>query len=400
MKQFSKRSLNLVDSELHGFFKKVVKLGGSESVINLGIGEPDDGTGDTIKESGVIAIRNDLTKYTPSSGLLELKKGIVSRLETDSLNYDVDSVVVSAGAKPILSAALSVMVDDYARVIIPAPYYPPFYNLSKFFGGNPILVDTTSNDFQVTEEMIGGATQSFVKDPDGRSRYVPLPKVLILNSPNNPTGVVYSRENMLGIAELVKKWDMWVISDESYADFLDTGGRYVSFASLPEMKDRTIVIRSFSKGYAMTGWRVGYAAGPRDVMNKISLYLDNAVGCAPSMSQMAAITALNNTFLPKVLSYKYVVSKELLMWYLNSISIPFVKPDGAFYIFADFSDRLTGIGLDDAFDLASVLLKEVGVAVTPGGAFGEKYRNYLRISYSVSGAKMTDAVNRLSSFFK
>ncbi len=403
MKEFSKRSTTLVDSELHGFFRMVAEyrsMGGD--VINLGVGEPDVGTSNVVKESGINAILDDLTKYTPSSGLLELKKSIVSKLEREYLEYDTGSVVVSTGAKPILAASLSAMINSSSktRVVIPAPYYPPFYNLSRFFGGYPVLVNTENDNFQLTAQSIERSIQSILKDRYGRSYHGVLPGVLILNSPNNPTGAVYSDENMLEVAELVKKYDMWVVSDESYADFTDTGDIYKSFASLPGMKERTVVIRSFSKGCAMTGWRVGYAVGPYDMMRNISLYLDNAVGCAPSMSQVAAITALNDTSFPRELSYRYVVSKELLMWYLNSISIPFVKPDGAFYIFADFTDRMVGLGLSDATDLALVLLKETGVAVTPGIAFGEEYRNYLRISHSVGGVKMTEAVKRLSSFFK
>ncbi|NCF75207.1 MAG: aminotransferase class I/II-fold pyridoxal phosphate-dependent enzyme [Xanthomonadaceae bacterium] len=382
MIRISKKAKSLKPSHLNNFFAKTKKMrANGKDIISLGVGEPYQDTAFFISEGGISAIQEGYTKYTPANGDPRLKEAIKKSLALEGFNYDTKSIIVSAGAKPIIFALLNILIEGKDEIIIPAPYYPPFATMINFLGGKIIAIDTTPDNFQLKAETIENLiTQKNI-----------APKGLILNSPNNPTGAVYGRGDLLKISELARKYDFWVISDECYQKFVYEGD-FISIASLPNMSERSIIIRSFSKSYAMTGWRVGYAAGPKKIMKKLDIYAGNFLGCASSISQKAAISALNgpdvkfvNNFLP---------SRKILISWLGKNNIPFGKPQGAFYIFADFSKFLSK-KIKDSVALADFIFKKAEVTVIPGISFGPQYDNYLRLSYCVRQSVMKYALQKI-----
>lgn len=363
-------------------------------VINSGVGEPHNGTPKIVGDAGINGIKNGFTRYTSIKGMMPLRQQIQKNLEKGGLNYDVDSIIVSAGAKPAIGGLLSILTDHGTKVLVPAPYYPPFVTVTNFIDAEAVLVDTSKDRFQLTADRIEEAIIEF----QSSTRRIPRvkPKVLILNSPNNPTGAVYSRDNLIEIAKLVEKYDLWVISDESYYEFV-YDGEFTSLAQLPGMKERTIIVRALSKGYAMTGWRIGYAVGPSEVMEKLSLYLENMYGCPSSVSQCAAIEALKNDNIPQLIQEEFSHNKVIVSSWLKGREISFAEPDGAFYFFADFSKIIKDLKLKNATELAEYILEKTQVAVTPGISFGSQYKNYLRISYSIERSELIEAIERLTN---
>lgn len=389
MAKLSKRSDLLKRSPLHSFFNKgKILISEGKDVISLGVGEPYQETERKVREAGIEAITSGNTRYTPVKGDENLRKAVQETLRREGLKYELDEIIISAGAKPVIGAAVMVLSDLGGPVFLPAPYYPPFYEVIKFSGGNPILIDTSKDDFQLTafsfERTLSPSLDS---------------GLLILNTPNNPTGINYSEDELRVIAELVEKRNIWVVADESYYEFIYNGKKFKPFASLPGMKERTIIVRAFSKGYAMTGWRIGYAVGPKEVMDKITLYFENFFGCASAISQEAAVTALSNRKIPKKMAEEFADNKVVMSNWLKSKGIPFVEPDGAFYFFPDFSKVISNLGIQNAEALAEYILDKVFVAVTPGSAFGDSYGNYLRLSYSVETIRLELALSRLDLLF-
>lgn len=397
MRTLSEQSEALQESPLSSFFKRAK---GMENIISLGVGEPYKQTPKFIKESGISAIQGGHTKYVPSNGLMELRQALGKKL-----GYDLNSIVVSSGAKPLIVAALWALTNKNRGVIIPTPYYPPFVEGVKLWGGCPILLDTSKFGFHLTPELLKKCLDQAIVNSffgDHKMDILPLgfnghPSVIVINSPNNPTGAIYSEDDLEFVADLVKEYDLCVISDECYCDYVYSG-KFCSFASIKEMKERTVTIRSFSKSYAMTGWRVGYAAGPRKVMEKIALYVENFVGCACSISQYAALSALNDeNDLKQEMLREFSENRQILMDWLKAKKIPFADPEGAFYIFADFSSLLLQ---NDSVALANLFLEKAGVALTPGISFGKDYGSYMRISYAIETSRLKEALSRLefSSF--
>jgi len=363
--------------------KKMAREG--VDVISFGAGEPDFGTPDHIKRRAVRAIEEEFTKYTPSSGTPELKEAIVAKFKSDNgLDYRASQIVVSCGAKHSLFNIFQAILNDGDEVIIPSPYWVSYPEMVKAQGGVPVFVDTPAeNGFKPTarlvEEKISLRTKAFV-----------------LNSPSNPTGCVYGREELAFIASLAAKHDFYVVSDEIYEKLVYGGKRHLSIASLGrEAFERTVIVNGVSKSYSMTGWRIGYAAGPADVMGAISNLQSHATSNPTSISQAAALEALSG---PQAcverMRKEFEKRRDFIVRRIRSIApLDCVTPDGAFYVFVDIS-RLTIASAE----LASRLLEEAHVAVVPGGAFGRD--DYVRLSFATSLEKITCGLDRIEAWMK
>ncbi|OGF21480.1 hypothetical protein A2Y83_00250 [Candidatus Falkowbacteria bacterium RBG_13_39_14] len=401
----SNNAINLSESPLYSFFNEVKKReANGERIINLGVGLPYHDTPLDVKEAGIKAVKEGKTKYTPASGVFELKKAIAEKFKKEGLNYDTAEIVISSGAKPLLAAAEWAVIDPGDKVIISSPYYPPFVEVAKQMGAEVVLADGLACS-SPDKGMAGGVLGDFgITTPNPPWQGGKALKLLIFNSPNNPIGKVYNKEELEEIAKFAKDNDLWVISDECYSDFV-YGGNYLSIASLPDMKERTIVIRSFSKSYAMTGWRVGYAAGSVDVIKKISMYLDNFIGCASSISQYAALAALKDDGFTEKMRGELDENRKILIEWLDKKGIEYVYPEGAFYVFVKYANLRELDPSDEhgarseSMRIGSVAfameLLERGIAVTPGVAFGD-YDDYIRISYSVGKKKLEEALGKIS----
>ncbi|MBU4274489.1 aminotransferase class I/II-fold pyridoxal phosphate-dependent enzyme [Patescibacteria group bacterium] len=371
--QLATRAVILQPSPLQEFFKKAKTV---EGAISLEVGETNFQTPSFIKEKGIEAIKNNFTGYTPASGIADLRKAAVVDFQRSGISSaSFNNTIIGPGAKPLIAASLWALCNPEDEILIPGPYYPPFWDLVKDLGAKPVLVDTSKDGFilrgQRIKELITSNTRG-----------------IILNSPNNPTGMIWDWAELKDLDQ-----HLWVVTDESYCNIV-FGGRCVSIASLPNMAERTITIRSCSKSFVMTGWRIGYLMGSEEVVGKIQLYLEMAVGCPCAISQKAATAILDNDtekFMIETLDQR----RQLLMSWLDKRDIPYPKPMGAFYVFPDFSRYEM-----PSMSLANLLLDQTKVAVTPGIAFGP-YNNFLRISYAaVSIDTLKEALDRIDKTLK
>ncbi|MEJ5311203.1 MAG: aminotransferase class I/II-fold pyridoxal phosphate-dependent enzyme [Anaerolineae bacterium] len=356
-----------------------------EDVISLGIGEPDFDTPAPIVEAGITALRNGGTHYTSNSGLFELRQAIAAHVQRlYGLQYDPDQeVLVTVGVSEAFYIAMAALLDPGDEIIFAEPCFVAYEPIAMMAYGTPVAIPTTpETGFQVTAEMIEAAI-------------TPKTKVLFLASPNNPTGTVISRERLSAIAALAEKHNLVVISDEIY-DRLVYGVEHVCFASLPGMRERTIVLQGFSKAYAMTGWRVGYVVGPETLlaeMRKLHQYL---IMSAPTVSQWAALKALEvgEPFVQEMHA-RYARRRKLVVEGLNAMGLACTEPHGAFYAFP----CIQSTGLDDN-EFAERLLQEERVAVVPGRAFGASGAGFVRMSYATSYEKLEIALERIARFVK
>ncbi len=356
-----------------------------EDVISLGIGEPDFDTPAPIVEAGIAALRNGGTHYTSNSGLFELRQAIAAHVQRlYGLRYDPDQeVLVTVGVSEAFYIAMAALLDPGDEIIFAEPCFVAYEPIAMMAYGTPVAIPTTpETGFQVTAEMIEAAI-------------TPKTKVLFLASPNNPTGTVISRERLSAIAALAEKHNLVVISDEIY-DRLVYGVEHVCFASLPGMRERTIVLQGFSKAYAMTGWRVGYVVGPETLlaeMRKLHQYL---IMSAPTVSQWAALKALEvgEPFVQEMHA-RYARRRKLVVEGLNAMGLACTEPHGAFYAFP----CIQSTGLDDN-EFAERLLQEERVAVVPGRAFGASGAGFVRMSYATSYEKLEIALERIARFVK
>lgn len=354
-----------------------------EDVISLGIGEPDFDTPAPIVEAGVAALRNGGTHYTSNSGLIELRQAIAAHVQKlYGLRYDFEQeVLVTVGVSEAFYVAMAALLDPGDEIIFAEPCFVAYEPVAVMAYGTPVAIPTTpETGFQVTAEMIEAAI-------------TPRTKVLFLASPNNPTGAVINHERLSAIAALVEKHNLVVISDEIY-DRLVYGVEHVCFASLPGMRERTIVLQGFSKAYAMTGWRVGYMLGPETLlaeMRKLHQYL---IMSAPTVSQWAALKALEvgEPFVQEMHA-RYARRRRLIVDGLNAIGLACVEPHGAFYAFPNIQST----GLDDN-EFAEQLLQEERVAVVPGRAFGASGVGFVRMSYATAYDKIEVALERIARF--
>jgi aminotransferase len=356
-----------------------------EDVISLGIGEPDFDTPEPIVRAGIEALRRGETHYSSNSGLLALRCAIAEHLaRMYGQTYDPGSeILVTVGVSEALYLALTATLEPGDEVIIPQPCFVSYAPEVSFAGGTPVIVPTTvEHDFQVTAEDITAAI-------------TPTTKILLIGYPNNPTGAVMSRERLREIAALAEQHDLLVISDEIY-DRLVYNVEHTCFPSLPGMHERTILLQGFSKSYAMTGWRIGYAAAPAELMDAMRKVHQYTIMCASTVSQYAALSAIREgePYVQEMVT-EYDRRRRLIVDGMNEIGLRCFEPQGAFYAFP--SIEITGM---DEREFAERLLHEERVALVPGGAFGDAGRGYVRCSYATAYEKIEEALERLRRFVR
>ncbi|MBF0405381.1 pyridoxal phosphate-dependent aminotransferase [Candidatus Magnetominusculus xianensis] len=369
---------------------KEMKAAGID-VISFAVGEPDFDTPDNIKAAAIKAINEGFTKYTPVGGIPELKNAIAAKLQKDNgLDYKPNEILVSVGAKHSLYNAAQALYSEGDEVIIPAPYWVSYPDQTLLNDAAPVIVETREEDL-------------FVVSPDQLSKAVTKKtKAIVLNYPSNPTGFTYDRKALEAIAEIAVKNNIYVISDEIYEMLLYDGLKHVSIASIdPEIKKRTIVINGFSKSYAMTGWRIGYAAGDAAVIKAMENIQSQSTSNPTSISQKAALEAVNGPqdFIPVMLT-EFDKRRKYLVAELNAIDgVSCKMPQGAFYAFANIKAYLgkksPNMEIADSSAMALYLLEEAAVALVPGSAFGAE--GYIRMSYATSMEKITEGLKRLKS---
>ena len=361
-------------------------------VIGFGAGEPDFDTPDAIKEAGIAAIRNNVTRYTPAAGTVELRQAVCDRMQADyGLSYKPAQVVVSSGAKHLVYLALRAIVNPSDEVILPAPYWVSYYELIKMVGGVPVVVTATEAEhFKLTAGKLEGAI-------------TPKTKAIMLNNPSNPTGMMYSKEELEALAAVCEKADLYVISDEIYACLAYDGREFTSFASLSaDAKERTILINGVSKAYAMTGWRIGYACANEQIAKVMANYVSHSTGSPVAISQKAAAAALTG---PQdeveTMKKAFEERRNYIVERMNQIpGVSCIMPEGAFYVMMNL-EQLIGktihgveITNDDVF--ADAFLKYGLVAVVPGSGFGAP--NFVRWSYATSMDNIKEGLARLEKF--
>lgn len=352
------------------------------NVVNLGGGDPDFDTPRHIVDAGVEAIRGGQTHYVASQGIPAFRKAIAEKLSRENgLSYDPDrEIVATASGKLALYIALESLLDPRDEVLYLEPAWVSYRPLIELIGGCPVAVSLSPADnFAVRSTLL-------------ERKISPRTKAILINSPNNPTGRVLGPEELQVIREVALKHDLWVISDEIYEHLVYDGHRHVSIATLPEMRDRTVVVNGMSKAYAMTGWRIGYLAAPSVLSEQILKVQQHVVTCAASFGQIAATEALQGPQdCVKTMRQEYDKRRRRIAEALNSI--PGVRcplPEGAFYFFpeVDYKDY-------DSWQIAEYLISEAHVAVTPGQAFGEAARKNIRLTYATSMANLLEAVERM-----
>jgi aspartate aminotransferase len=363
-------------------------------VIGFGAGEPDFDTPENIKEAAKRAIDSGFTKYTPTSGIPELKDAICEKFKRDNgLDYGREEVLVSCGAKHSIFNAVLALCGKGDEVILPSPYWVSYPEMIKLAEAKPVVIKTTQQSgFKITPQQL-------------RKAITPKTKLIILNSPSNPTGMVYSRKDLQPLSEILVKKGICCISDEIYEKIIYDGKEHVSIASLsPEMKKLTIVVNGVSKPYSMTGWRIGYAAGQKEVIQAMSNMQDHSTSNPASICQKAAVEALKGPQESvREMVKAFAERRDYIEERLNSVEgINCLKPEGAFYVFPDVSQLLgkkhNGKIIKDSFSLTELLLTEARVAVVPGAVFGDD--RHLRLSYATSIGDIEKGMGRIEEFAK
>lgn len=376
----SDRIRSIQPSGIRKFFDAVSEM---PDAISLGVGEPDFETPWKIREEGIYSLEKGKTFYTSNSGLPELRDEICTYMKRKyDLGYDPGKeVIVTVGGSEAIDIALRCTVNEGDEVIIPQPSFVSYGPCAVMAGGDPVIIDLkVENEFRLTPEELEQAI-------------TPKSKVLILSFPNNPTGGIMEKKDLEALVPVIKEHDLVVISDEIYAE-LTYSGRHVSIASLPGMRERTIVINGFSKAFAMTGWRLGYACGPESIISQMTKLHQYAIMCAPTLSQYAAIEALRNADddVDKM-AKAYDQRRRYLLNEFREMGLDCFEPLGAFYIFP--SIKKFGLSSEE---FAEKLLEEQKLAVVPGNAFGDSGEGHLRISYAYSIENLKEAMGRLRSF--
>ena len=369
-------------SGIRKFFDIVSEM---KDAISLGVGEPDFDTPWHIREEGIYSLEKGRTYYTSNSGIKELREEICRYLyRRFDLSYDWKTeTIVTIGGSEAIDIGLRVMLDPGDEVILPQPSYVSYEPCITMAGGKPVIVELKAEDeFKLTARQIEEAC-------------TPKTKILILPFPNNPTGSVMSKSELEKIVDIIIEKDLFVLSDEIYAE-LTYGEKHASIASLPGMKERTVVINGFSKSYAMTGWRLGYAVGPKDIIKQMTKLHQFSIMCAPTNSQYAAVEALKHGD-PDVemMAEAYDQRRRYLLHELRRIGLDCFEARGAFYVFPCI--KCTGMTSEE---FATKLLQEEKIAVVPGTAFGDSGEGFLRISYAYSIEKIKEALERIERFVK
>lgn len=376
------------DSATMSFAGKVIeKKNAGHDIINFTVGEPDFPTPENIKLAAIKAINDNKTKYTLNTGLLELRLAFINYLEKRwNLTYEPDEIVVSTGAKQAVFNAVQASVCEADEVLIPLPAYPSHIQMVNFAKGDPVLIPTREKDgFKLTAKSLEGNISH-------RS------KVLILCNPGNPTGAVYTKRELENIAEIVIKHDLHVITDEVYEQLVYDDIGFVSFAALSnKIKERTILINGVSKAYSMTGWRLGFSAASKEISRGMAKLQSHSTSNANTITQYAALEALTaNQDSVKEMVAELKTRRDYFYNEITSIkNVTCPKPDGAFYLFANFSEYLKGNKVKTTSELAMFLLEEGNVAVVPGSGFGME--GYVRLAYTTSMENLTEGVRRIKA---
>lgn len=383
MRDFISKAVSPIKpSGIRKFFDIVQEM---DDAISLGVGEPDFDTPWHIRDEGIYSLEKGRTFYTSNSGLKELREEICRYLERrQGVSYDyAKEVLVTVGGSEAIDIGLRAVLDPGDEVLIPQPSYVSYEPCTILAGGVPVIIPLKAeNEFRLTAEELKQAITEKTK-------------VLILPFPNNPTGAVMEKEDLEAIAEVILEHDLLVMSDEIYSELTYTE-KHISIVSLPGMKERTILINGFSKAYAMTGWRLGYACGPQEIIAQMTKIHQFAIMCAPTTSQYAAIEALKNGDSDIAeMREAYNQRRRFLMYTMKQLELPCFEPFGAFYIFPCIKEF--GMTSDE---FATRLLKEEKVAVVPGTAFGDSGEGFLRISYAYSLENLKLAFAKIEHFIR
>lgn len=377
----SDKIMTIKPSGIRKFFDLVSEM---KDAISLGVGEPDFDTPWRIREEGIYTLEKGKTYYTSNSGLMDLRIEISRYLERRfGLNYDAEKeIIVTVGGSEGIDLAFRAMLNPGDEVIIPEPCYVSYVPCVTLADGVPVTVNLKEeNDFKLTKEQL-------------LSAITPRTKILVLAFPNNPTGAVMTKEELEEIAEVVKEKDIFVVSDEIYAELSYGNTRHCSIASIDGMKERTIVINGFSKAHAMTGWRLGYACGPEVIIKQMLKIHQFAIMCAPTNSQYAAVEALRECDdAVEEMRNEYDRRRRFMLSKLRGMGLKVFEPYGAFYIFPNIAEF--GLTSDE---FATRFLTEEKVAVVPGTAFGGCGEGFLRMSYASSLSNLKTAMERLEKF--
>lgn len=361
-------------------------------VVGFGTGEPDFKTPDNISMAAIAAICEGKTKYTPAAGIVPLRKAIAERLKADcGVDYDYTQIVIASGAKHSVYIALAAITNPGDEIIIPAPFWVSYYEMVRMVGGTPVIVQAGEDqDFKITAEQVEAAITEKTK-------------CLMLNNPSNPTGMIYSKDELQAIADVCVKHDLYILADEIYYQLIYDGMEFTSMASLgEEVKERTLLINGVSKSYAMTGWRVGYCAANKKLAKIMSNFLSHSTGAPSTISQWASVEALNG---PQEgieeMRKAFLERRDYIVKRINEIpGVSCIKPNGAFYVMMNIEKlvgkTLGGKLIENDDDFAVALLEKALVAVVPCSGFGMK--NFVRWSYAASMENIEKGLDRLEKF--
>ncbi|MBI4398526.1 MAG: pyridoxal phosphate-dependent aminotransferase [Candidatus Omnitrophica bacterium] len=384
--QFSHRIEQVGPSQTLAITHKAKKMKQEgHDVISFGAGEPDLDTPEFIKNAAIDALKKGMTKYSPTSGLPDFKKAIIEKFEKDNgLKYSSDEIIVSNGAKHSLFNAFQVLLNEGDQVLIPSPYWLSYPEMVRLSGGEPVFIETNESD------------RFKIKPKDLENKISSRAKVLVINSPSNPTGVIYDRSELEEISRIAVKHGLFVISDEIYEKLIYDGKKHVSIASLnTEIKNVTLTVNGMSKAYSMTGWRLGYLAGPREIVEKMDNFQSHATSNPNTFAQYGAVEALlkGGEEIAKMRDV-FETRRNLMARELDKISkCSYVCPDGAFYFFVNISKT----GMDGARFAEKLLEKQV-VAVVPGDVFGSA--RHIRLSFATSEQNIMKGISRIADFLK
>ena len=379
-KELSSKVLNIKPSGIRKFFDLVSEM---KDVISLGVGEPDFDTPWHIRDEGIFALEKGKTFYTSNSGLKELRQEIANYIKrTQNVEYNPnDEIIVTVGGSEAIDIGIRALVNDGDEVVIPQPSYVSYEPCAILANAKPVIINLKAeNEFRLKpDELLNAITDKT--------------KILILPFPNNPTGAIMDKADLEAIAKIIIEKDIYVMSDEIYSE-LSYKEKHVSIASLAGMKERTILINGFSKAYAMTGWRLGYACAPKEIIKQMTKIHQFAIMCAPTTSQYAAVEALKNGDDDvAMMRQEYNQRRRFLLNAFKEMNIPCFEPYGAFYVFPCIKE----FGMTSE-EFATRLLKEEKVAAVPGTAFGDSGEGHLRISYAYSLDNLKRAMERLKTF--
>ncbi len=389
----SKKAMNITPSVTLEITAKANEMKSKGiDVIGFGAGEPDFDTPKNIQDAGIRAIKNGNTRYTSTPGIMELKQAACEKFKRDNdLEYEPSNILISSGAKHSLYNSLSAILNPGDEVIVPTPFWVSYPQLVKLADGVPVNVETSEdNDFKYKIEDLENALTDKTK-------------AIFLNSPNNPTGTVYCKEELQAIADWAVKNNIFVIADEIYEKLIYDNEKHISIASLnDQIKDLTIVINGMSKAYAMTGWRIGIAAAHKDIIKIMTNIQSHTTSNASSISQYASVEGLRgDQSVIEEMKKHFVERRNFMVEKINSIpGLSCRKPKGAFYVMANISEikrrEIHGQKIESSVDLANVLLEQANVAVVPGLAFGSD--DYIRLSYATSMENIKEGLDRIEKF--